>query len=491
MNVGVNSYSRVFVIPGGAYPNRQPSFESCFIAGALEQSFGDIESIECPDPNQYSRFITVGEIQGASERPTLSLTGRFQTTTLGTLARAAMFNQPIDVHVNFGSTDTPGDVNTFDVKLVLTNARMSSNSTDELGALASGDAAPVNETYEVSGDSSLRVLPLSVASLAGSVITNEIIDVVVVSDTNLVRNTYEAIYALSKAAGGSPSTPADVVFSIDGGSTWYAHDVDTLSSNEPTGIGVLVDKLVVITNAGGALHYADVADFDAGVTDPSFTQVTTGIVSGGKPNAIWVSGNTAFIVGDGGYVYKCTDATAGVEVLSAASATTANLNSVHAFSSERAIAGGASGVVIYTLNGTTWTACTSVPAASTINAVWMYDETLWWAGTASGKLFYTTDQGDSWTEKAFSGSGSGSVRDIAFFKSIMYVAHSTATPAGRLFKSQATAGYSFTRVPEKSGSMPANDRITAIATSSIDPNFVVGGGLADNGTDGFLVIASA
>lgn len=490
MTVAQNAYSRVFLTVGGSYPDREPQYESCFIAEGLEQSFGDLESIECPDPNKFGAYVTVGEIQGASERPTLSLTGRYALDTISRLARAASTKRPVDVHVNFGTSTNPGDVNAYTKKVILVNARISSLSTDPLGSLQSGDTAAINETFEMSGDSVITLLPLAVASLAGSTITNEVIDVIVLSDTGLVRNGYEAIYALTKAAGGSPSTPADVVYSLDSGSSWRAHDVDSLGTSEPTAIGMLIDKIVVVSNADASMHYADLDDFDAGVTDPAFTEVTTGIVATGEPNDLWVVGNKMFVVGDLGYIYKCTDATAGLTVLSAGAATSQHLRCVHAYSAEVAIAGGDNGVVVYTLNGETWTACNSIPAAATISAVWAYDDMLWWAATNTGKLFYTKDRGASWTEKTFSGSGSGVVRAIAFHGPVMYLSHSTTTPAGRLYRS-TTAGYGFVRVPEATGTMPANDRLTAVAVSSVDPNFVAGGGLDDNGSDGIIIVASA
>jgi hypothetical protein len=43
-------------------------------------------------------------------------------------------------------------------------------------------------------------------------------------------------------------------------------------------------------------------------------------------------------------------------------------------------------------------------------------------------------------------------------------------------------------LPEGSGSIAANDYVGALAACEYDVNFVVGAGLADNGTDGFLVV---
>jgi hypothetical protein len=52
-------------------------------------------------------------------------------------------------------------------------------------------------------------------------------------------------------------------------------------------------------------------------------------------------------------------------------------------------------------------------------------------------------------------------------------------------------GYTWVLLPEDvNKSMPLADRFTAIAACTADPNFVVGVGLNDNGTDGVIVIGS-
>jgi photosystem II stability/assembly factor-like uncharacterized protein len=182
-----------------------------------------------------------------------------------------------------------------------------------------------------------------------------------------------------------------------------------------------------------------------------------------------------------------SDPTADVTVLDAGQATTQDLGAVHAMSTTQAVAGGAAGAVVYTLDGSAWTAVAAAPTAQTINAVWMRGTREFWVGTADGKLYYTTDQGASWTEKTFSGSGAGVVHDITFpTASVMFVSHATATPAGRLLRSY-DAGYSLNVLPEGVGSLPANDRFSAITACGNDANMVIAVGLADDGTDGIVI----
>jgi len=62
-----------------------------------------------------------------------------------------------------------------------------------------------------------------------------------------------------------------------------------------------------------------------------------------------------------------------------------------------------------------------------------------------------------------------------------------SAPAGRILRT-TDGGYSWYVLPEGSSSLAANDRVNALAACEYDANFVVGAGLADNATDGFLVV---
>ena len=156
-------------------------------------------------------------------------------------------------------------------------------------------------------------------------------------------------------------------------------------------------------------------------------------------------------------------------------------------SKTQVVAGGDAGAVVYSLDGETFTEVAVRPTAQNINAVWMKSERYFWVGTADGRLYYTIDQGASWTEKTFSGSGAGVVHDITFATdSVMFVAHATAAPAGRILRSY-DGGYSFNILPEGVGSIPTNQRITALAACENDANFVLGVGATTVGSDGIIV----
>lgn len=489
------AYSRVFLIEGRARPDRSPSYEAALRMMGVDQGLGDIERIENPDPSNYGRFIEIGEVRGATERPTTSLQGKYAANLKSTLMRLAREGCAVDLQLHIGACSDPRDFDTFQKAIIFESASLTSYGTDELGALASGDNSPVNETADISAKEMYEIVPISYGVKAASVVTNEVVAVTICDSVSCGECEDESdgcqkIYAVSKAAGGSPSTPPDVVFSLDKGQTWYAHDIDSLGAAEdPSDVFCLGDYLVVISYTSGSLHYAPKSDINT-YEDPAWAEVATGFVVGGEPRAAWAIDGMAFIVGEDGYVYKCEDPTSGVEVLDAGSATTVQLNDVHAISSEFAVAVGNNGKIIFTENGTTWSTPPSAPVGWGVNilCVWVVSETVWWVGTSTGSLYYTLNAGSTWTECAFYGSGSGTVLDIFFSTdSIGWVAHQTSGTKGRILRTY-NAGKTWKVTPEGTAALTANDKINKLAGCSEDANFIVGVGLADDASDGFIVV---
>ncbi len=490
--------SRVFLLEGRAGPTTVPSFKSCLRATSVSQGFGDIERIECPDPHQYGKFIEVGEIRGAIERPTTTLEGRYPLNTASDLLRIAQKGCAFDVQVHFGSCTDPSVFNKFEKILVFEAGSLTNYDTEDLGALASGDNAVVNETGDLSARLIYELLPLVYARRADSIITNEIVDVVICDSVSCGECEQESdgcqkIFAISTSAGGSSGTPPDIVYSINKGANWYAHDIESLSTAQaPNAVECLGDYIIVISNAAGNLNYALKSQFD-GVTDPAWTGLTTGFVVGGAPRNMWSTGGYAFIVGDGGYIYGTADPTAGVTVLDAGAATVDRLLAVHGLSDTFAVAVGNNGAVVFTQDGASWTPATAKPVGVGVNllTVWVKSASEWWVGTSNGKLYYTTNGGLTWHEKTFTGSGTGNVYSIVFpTASEGLISHSTTAPRARILRSY-DGGQSWVLTPEESSqSLPLADKIDALGYCTTDPNFVVGVGLADDAADGFIVVGS-
>lgn len=495
LNVAKTANSRVFIMEGRSHPNVKPAYHAYVKMTALTQNFGAVTKIEVPDPNEYGKFLSAGQLRGATENATTTLVGRYAMELQSDLLKFARKGCATDVQLHFGECKPPSEFNTFSKAVVLENAIITSFKTGDLGALASGENAVIDETVEISADNLYEILPLWFASRAGSIVTNEVIDVTIADSAACGTCGTETdgcmkIYAISLAAGGSPSTPADIIYSLDKGATWRADDIDELSAAQsPSGIAGVGQYICIVSHDAASLVYILKSALD-GINPPDFSETTTGFVAGGAPRAIWGYGSTGFVVGDGGYIYGFTNPGDGVTVLDAGAAVVDTLYAVHGLSDQMAVAVGGAGAVVYTRNGTTWTAAAARPVGFGIvlNTVWVKGEDEWIVGASNGKLYYTKDAGASWTEKAFPGSGAGSVTSVAFSTdSVGFMAHTTAAPRGRILRTY-DGGYSWNVMPEGTGTVPSNLRINALAACANDPNFVVGVGADIAPTDGIIIV---
>ena len=495
-DVALTAYSRVFLVDGGPRPDHTPSYKSCLKAGSPDQSFGTVESIYCPDPSRYGGFVTMASLQGAEGRATIDVTGRYASDIASDLLEIAKRKCRADIQVHFGTCTDPSSFTTFTKAVIFEDARIENWSTGDLGALSQDENASIDEVASISAVKMYEVLPLSLTERAQSVVTNEVLDVVICDwascgDCEDESEGCEKIYAITRTAHGSVGQPADVVHSVNKGVTWYADDIDSLGAGEnPTAITCLGDYVVVVSNDSVSQHYALKSEVDTIGFDETWVEIATGYVATGGPNDCWSVGSVMFVVGDGGYIYLGTDATAGVTVLDAGAATPIDLYCVHAFSEQLAVAGGDDGALVYTEDQTSWqlAALSPVGVGIRINAVWCMDEAIWLVGCSNGTLWYTLDKGATWTQIMDMGAA---IYDIAFSNdTVGYVAYASATRGAIRRTFSGAEQMTFKILPEGTGTIPVNARINAIAACIHDPNFVVGVGLAVDLADGFIVVGS-
>lgn len=482
--------SRLWLIDGRAGPANSPTYESRSAAGAATAPFGTPTTVRAPDPTSYGAFITIDQIPGETGDPTLETTGYYDPSSVSKFLEIGRGGCQADLQVHMGDCQDPQDFNGgWSKVIVLKGARPTQWGTDALGALEPGNRSAVIETVPWQGETIYELVRLTFAEGAASILDLEVIaievcDAKTCGECGLSTSGCDHVLATALAGAASPGILAQVIYSSDGGSTWADTVIDTLSATQdPSDATCVAPNYVVVSNDSDSLHFAPVADILDG--SEVWTEVSTGFVAAGSPNAITSPNSRAtFIAGDGGYVYKTSNPENGVDVLTDGGVTSENLNDIDAIDDEHIVAVGANNAVIFSVDGETFSSVTGPAAGVALNAVAMKSEDEWWVGTAGGELYYTLDQGQTWTAKSFSGSGAGEVRDIVWWDEVVgYFSHDTATPAGRVFRT-IDGGFSWFR--EGTDSLPANDRITALATCE-DQNKVFGGGLGDDGTDGIVV----
>ena len=494
-NPAVRGNSRVWLFDGGAGPTTTPELLAWGAAQSPDKSFGDVTRIQVPSRTARRQYDTVGEIQSGGDNATTDIMIR-RAMAPSKLLKIANKRCIADFQVHFGNCTDPNDflhgwadgwVTAYE------RGRITTYGSDELGSLQEDDESPINETITVSANEFYEIGPLSFAERAKSEVAQEIVKILVCDglacgDCEDPSDGCQKVFAVSAPAGSSPGLIAEVVVSNDGMSTIVAESpITTLSAAEdPDDAACVGDNLVVVSEASGSIHYADIDELIAGTE--TWAEIATGIVSGGEPRAIdSYSPFATFVGGAGGYIYKSTDPTNGVTVLDAGVATTEDINDIYAFSDDVVVAVGDNNAVVYTVDGSTFQSVTGPAVGVNLLAVYVREEREWWVGSAGGKLYFTKNRGQSWTEKTFNGSGAGTVDDIVFAsKMVGYAVHATATPAGRVLRT-IDGGASWYVLPDVSTALPASDKLNSIALCEKDVNTVFAAGLADNGADGVIL----
>lgn len=489
-----SDFSRMWLIEGRAGPANVPQYENFWKAGAPTWSFGDVTNQYVPDPGQYGQFDVAGVIIGERGNPQLPVTARYLADSQSVLLQLARAGCDSDLHIHFGLCKDPRDFNAgWDKILVLEAARITQWGATDMGAMMPGDRAMVNEEVPFTGQDMYEILPIAFQEQAASQAVQEVVDITICDtatcgDCGIPSDGCQHVFAVTLSNGGSPGLPAEVIFTQTGGAVWDETGISTLSPTEdPNALACVSPNLVVVSEDSESLHYAPIADILAGTE--TWAEVTTGFVATKGPTDIFSADPAhTWIVAEGGYIYFTADPTAGVEVQDPGVVTTEDYAAINGIDSLNIVAVGANNSVVATFNGgETWEAITGPNVGVALTTVWMLSDRNWFVGCADGTLYYTLDSGDSWTIKAFPGSGTGVVRDIAFSSpTVGWMAHSTATPAGRILRT-INGGFSWYVAPENNGAIPTNDYVGALAACPENVNVIYGAGLAGNGTDGFIV----
>lgn len=373
-------------------------------------------------------------------------------------------------------------------------------SSKDLGSRSSFDADDaIEDSLSVTLSDIYPAGAIAFCEKGTTQIDKEVVDVVFGSEIKCANcgpadDGTQLVYAVTKSSGsGSPGLPSELIYSTDGGVTIHQTAI--------TGIGVSEDALAVEIVGGylvvlglDAYYYAEI-DLDTGVPG-TFTKVTTGFVAAGSPNDIYVlSPREVWFCGDGGYIYKSTDVTAGVSVILDGTTYTDDLKRIHG-SDETIVAVGQNGQLLYSNDrGYIWTASVTVPVAAILTAINVVSDRIWWVGSAGGRVYYTKTGGKSWSQLTLSGAGAGVVYDIvSASQEVMWIAKDDATPTAALFSS-LDGGQSWLSGAPRVVNWPVFDSPKRIAVPRVEAgvaaNAIAIGGIAGNATDGILLIGLA
>jgi photosystem II stability/assembly factor-like uncharacterized protein len=313
-------------------------------------------------------------------------------------------------------------------------------------------------------------------------------------------NGTSRLYAVTKSSGAaSPGTPAEIVYTVNGGATFAQQNITGMGGTvDPTGIAIAGNTLIVLDTTGNGYWFAEINQL-TGVPG-TWTNVTAGFVASKQPTDIFVAGaSELYFSANGGYIYKSTDVASGVTVLDAGNVNTSNYQRIHGLDDALVVVGDSGKIVKSGNRGQTWANVTLSPTSATVRAVLVLDEYRYWIGTSGGKVYYTADGGETFTEVTLPGGALTVIDDIvSATDEVLHISARTATPTGRLITSWngGQKWASSAVVTQRIQNFPTASRFNRIAVPrtgqpTTDSNTIALGGLSGGGTDGILELGIA
>jgi hypothetical protein len=433
---------RLFFQFGGPRPGNPLQYyglsaQYAFLQGSSD-SFGSVDAIYMPSPRRTGGYALSTRTRSAPDLPEATLQ---MMQKIGTVPRAlGEQGCALNIYLVTGScgNDLSNPLNGWTEYVEVYSACIP-ESVDYGDRMDRENDDPLMDSYTLKPAAIYKAGALSFGEQAASAIDREVVDVVYGWGTNCgncgpTNDGTRRLYAVTKSSGaGSPGLPANVVYvnrnPITGAISILEYDITGLSATaDPTFIDVMGPYLIVGVASTNSYYYA-LLDSVTGAPG-TWTQVTTGFVASKTPQDIWVkSPSEAYISGNGGYIYKLTDITAGVSVLSAGAATTQNLTRIHG-NGTTIVAVGATGVVLRSItNGDTWALTSANAGAASLTGIVVFSQSFLQAVNASGVHYTSEDGGASWTARAIPGATACS--DIVYATDeVGYILYTNGTSAG-------------------------------------------------------------
>lgn len=452
-----------------------------------------IEAINVQDPKTAGRFKRVGRNRSAPDYPTASVQWLQRRGYVPEQLLKARI-KPYTFYAISGDTkDLTDFVNGWNNYVKIYSFGELTEANEGGGAWDGGEQIQDEEDFTF--ERIYVIGPMGFDEKAATQVYSEAVDVVYGS----YGDGTEAVYAVTDNTIASAGQAPSIHYTLNAGVTWTeAAITGSVAADSPEAIVIVGQYLVVLfdnTTTGG-YYYAEINP-DTGIPG-TFTKVTTGFVTGKAPKDIYApDGRSIIIVGEGGYIYKSSNLTAGVVVLDAGGLTTNQLNRVDGTEDGTLVAVGNSDTVLYSPDrGNTWyTSPSATGGAANLNGVAVKDSLEWWIVDASGNAYVTINGGTTWTDSGVLPATITAAQDVVFITDeVGFILCSTASPAAVIYTTW-NGGNDWTAGAPRIIATPTADRFNRLAypdfpEPAIQTNFVAIAGLAGNGSDGIILLGT-
>ena len=459
--------SALWVQPDG--PNTKPEFLGCHDLGDIVEPSGSITLVRCMDKKKGG-WKTVGSTQAPPDAVTTSI----DSLTFAVRDWLEKLSCEFNLYV---LTRNGGEADIFENyirAIVLNNARITSRSDsglvhheEEQTSMQSRDIEawpPVIRTGELTARRQTTSETLAL---------NDIFTYSPLDCENRIKPG-DKVIAMADASGYT----GNVLQTLDAGVNWaeLAADPFATGKNIMSGVAVAISdtvvRLIVAKEATGGQQGQIAYSDDNGAT---WNLVSIGGASAGHGA---VTGRSLFALDQGhiwlvsalGYIYFSYDGGVSWTAQTSGGLTTKNGLSI-AFQDENyGMAGFADDVILYTTNGgETWALTAAVSGTGNDVLVVSASGDFWWLGMEGGTMWYSRDLGATWTQRSFTGSGSGDITDMAWANDcIGYAIHNSSAPVGEILCT-INGGYSW-----KAITTPTNAGLNALTVADDSTVYVAG-----------------
>lgn len=419
-------------------PNTKPEFLGCHTLGDLAAPQGGITLIQCFD--HKGGWKTLGATQAPPEPMTVNI-GFYVGKTLQWLEKAPC---PGVLYAMLQSCGRPDDFQAYERAVLFPVGAITTRNYTGLAHMSEDQVAMGN--VDVEGLPPLiHVFEMSPVKQTIAE-TADLIDIASCTDGRCfgpcgsAEDAGDDLIATGQGLAASPANKGQAWLTSNGGSAWAAAASDPFANGEDMGpvvcfpYGRGITRKIVGRGETDAGNPAEIA-----ITDDD--GATWSLVNVGTTNAqYFLNGGTIFAldsfhiwaVTTGGYIYFSEDAGESWTAQQSGVLTAQNLRGVHFLNERVGYVVGASNVFLYTLDGgANWSSVVGPAVGISLGAVHVTPDGRVWVGTAGGALYYTEDDGTTWTKRGFTGDDVGEVVAIKFANPYVgFMLHNTAAPVG-------------------------------------------------------------
>jgi hypothetical protein len=449
---------------------------------------GDFESRWCQDPNKAGGFKRTSKIRTEPDLITFDL-----TTKLNKINHLKRLNCSYGQRARFTECGEREDPSNYDpLMLGYCNVGINSKSYEDLVVTNPGDNDEIMITASATADDEYIVQKMA-AGRVGSLAT---LGDQAINDIDYCDSPSCAGYC------GDASDGCAVVFGVT--------DLDVAPYGWPgliKGVKNLNTQAFTLTNTpiigvNGNVENIECSGKRIGVTsnsasvfayndDPDQDQDEWNIIAltrapSTKHNALFTRTAREWWLGCvGGYILKSVDGGQNWSEVHSATITTENFNAVYAYDAQLVVAAGNAGVMIKSTDGgQTWQDITNT---ATVGSSILNDIVIppgrpkeIYVATSNGRIYRSTNLGDTWTRIAFDGDSVGTVDDIDFcgpcMGEVMFILHNDAGPRGRILRdlSGGAGGADVEIVMEVTQVFSAGVQLNALACCDVNEAIAAG-----------------